>query len=113
MKALYLCPAGNSRPDQAPERIGRYDEGETDAVSNHMGSGSHHTHLSHEDIKELWQFINIQPAQQLSNPGYTVIIFRSRPLIGFLITYHRAEFQALKEITVSANPFLPEKNRSF
>ena len=78
-----------------------------------MGTGPYDTHVPHEDIQELGNFIKVGMTEEPAHPGDTGIILRSLSGVGLRIDVHGPEFKTGEGAPKKAYALLDEKNGPF
>src|SRR5579871_3116216 len=86
-----LGQTGNPRPGHIAKTIVGYKIGELLRVLQHVWPGPHNTHLSQQNVNELWNLIETGIAEKPSDPGDPGIIRTSPAGIGRIVNIHGSE----------------------
>src|SRR5690606_31651988 len=76
----------------------------------HVRSRTHHTHITHQYIKELRKFIEVCFSHESSHPGDARIVLGRLLQVGFLVHPHAPEFNAIKGFSVLPASLLNKKD---
>src|ERR1700723_1945919 len=109
----HLSPSGEPGPDDVPQVVvGDFFVEFLDEFGA-FGSGSHKTHVTSEDVPELWDFIESCLAHKASETGHALVVFLSPHRSARFGTFvHRAKFKD-RELTPSQSySSLAVENRS-
>ena len=93
--AMNLGPAGYTRSDRMPEAL---CVGIERQVAGEQWSWSDQTHVTNEDIHELWQLVEAPSPEESTPPTHAAVL-------------HRSELEHREDAFFEAGSFLPKKDR--
>ena len=76
----------------------------------HVGSRTHHRHVSDEHIDELRKFVDVRPSHEFAHPGLPRVVARGLQFVAVGVHTHGAELQTVEHLAVQAAPLLPEED---
>jgi hypothetical protein len=98
--------------NKSPDSVGGHYFLKSPIVHNHVGSWTHHTHLSPEDVNKLRYLIQTRPSQPATEVVHALVISRCLPRGPIVCRTHRTKLDDSEWLATSARARLQEKERS-
>lgn len=80
---------------------------------DHVRTWTYDTHIAQKYVDELWQFVDVSLAHDVTPLGFAWIILCSLYLIGIGIYTHGTELETGELIAIDTISLLPEENRTW
>ena len=78
-------------------------------MCKHVGARAHQRHITHEDVYELWQLIDVGTAHEVSEGELAGVVLGGLHLVGIGVDVHGAELIAVELLSIKAVALLAEE----